>query len=103
MRAAFLALCARASVPIRVPETIGSLCCGTPWKSKGLTEGYATMRERAREALLRATGDGALPVVADAASCTEGLAQLVAGADVTVVDACGHGGRAGRESRGSRS
>jgi D-lactate dehydrogenase len=88
VRDAFLALCDRAGVPVRVPEGIGSLCCGTPWKSKGLTDGYDVMRERVVPALRTATEDGALPVVVDAASCTEGLIRLLAGgAGFTVVDA----------------
>ena len=37
---AFLALCDRAGVHVTVPEGIGNLCCGTPWKSKGLPTGY---------------------------------------------------------------
>ena len=87
VRDAFLTLCERAGVPIRIPEEISSLCCGTPWKSKGLAGGYATMRDRVAAVLRRATEDGALPVVTDAASCTEGLQHLLAGEGITTVDA----------------
>ncbi|MDT0265830.1 FAD-binding and (Fe-S)-binding domain-containing protein [Streptomyces sp. DSM 44915] len=87
VRDAFLALCARAGVEVRVPERIGSLCCGTPWKSKGLTAGHQAMRARVVPLLLRASDQGALPVVVDAASCTEGLAGLLADAGVRVIDA----------------
>ncbi|GEO94830.1 FAD-binding and (Fe-S)-binding domain-containing protein [Kocuria turfanensis] len=73
---AFLALCDRAGVRVTVPEGIGSLCCGTPWKSKGLPSGWATMSERTLAALWEASGQGALPVVCDAASCTEGLETM---------------------------
>ncbi|MFI7482218.1 FAD-binding and (Fe-S)-binding domain-containing protein [Kocuria sp. M1R5S2] len=79
---AFLALCDRAGVHVTVPEGIGSLCCGTPWKSKGLPTGYATISERTLPALWEASRSGKLPVVCDAASCTEGLetmAELAAG------------------------
>ncbi|MFE7629966.1 FAD-binding and (Fe-S)-binding domain-containing protein [Kocuria sp. NPDC057446] len=73
---AFLALCDRAGVHVTVPEGIGGLCCGTPWKSKGLPTGYATMSERTLAALWEATRQGELPVVCDAASCTEGLETM---------------------------
>ncbi|MUN62165.1 FAD-binding protein [Kocuria sediminis] len=73
---AFLALCDRADVRVTVPEGIGSLCCGTPWKSKGLPSGWATMSDRTLAALWEASGQGALPVVCDAASCTEGLETM---------------------------
>ncbi|MGW3564866.1 heterodisulfide reductase-related iron-sulfur binding cluster, partial [Streptomyces sp. NPDC000941] len=87
VRDAFLTLCERAGVRVLVPEQIASFCCGTPWKSKGLTDGYAVMRERVARALRSATGDGALPVVVDAASCTEGLTHLLAAQEIKVIDA----------------
>ena len=43
---AFMELCARAGIEIMIPDGIGGLCCGTPWKSKGLTEGYSQMSTR---------------------------------------------------------
>jgi D-lactate dehydrogenase len=73
---AFLALCARAGVEIMIPEGIGSLCCGTPWKSKGLSDGYAEMQAQVVESLWVASNYGRLPIVCDAASCTEGLDVL---------------------------
>jgi D-lactate dehydrogenase len=87
VRDAFLTLCERAGVSVRIPDGIASLCCGTPWKSKGLTDGYAIMRERVAPVLRRATDGGSLPVVIDAASCTEGLHQLLADEAINVVDA----------------
>ncbi|MET9110551.1 FAD-binding and (Fe-S)-binding domain-containing protein [Streptomyces zhihengii] len=74
--AAFLRLCARAGVRVRVPELSG-LCCGTPWQSKGYTRGHRTMAERTLGALWEATEQGRLPVVSDASSCTHGLQQLI--------------------------
>ncbi len=73
--AAFLALCERAGVTLLVPEAIDSLCCGTPWKSKGHRAGTDAMRDRVRAALdgLGPAAAG-LPIVSDAASCTEGFA-----------------------------
>jgi D-lactate dehydrogenase len=87
VRDAFLTLCDRAGVGVLIPDGIASLCCGTPWKSKGLTDGYATMRERVVPVLREATRGGSLPVVVDAASCSEGLGQLLADEGIGVVDA----------------
>ena len=82
--AALLTLCERAGVTLIVPEGIDGLCCGTPWKSKGHTAGYASMRERVRAAVAGLRSDGeldeliaSLPIVSDAASCTEGFAGLL--------------------------
>ncbi|GAB3254935.1 FAD-binding and (Fe-S)-binding domain-containing protein [Arthrobacter pigmenti] len=73
----FQQLCGRAGITLHVPSGIDSLCCGTPWSSKGLAEGQATMRGRTLAALRKATRDGALPIVCDASSCTEGLLAVV--------------------------
>ena len=74
---AFASLCRRAGVALTVPDDLPSLCCGTPWKSKGLGEGAAAMASRVLPALWEATGQGRLPVVCDASSCTEGLRVMV--------------------------
>ncbi len=84
---ALVRLAERAGVRLRTPEGLGGLCCGTPWKSKGHLDGHARMAALVRSALGPATDDGRLPVVVDASSCAEGLAQLVAGSGFTVVDA----------------
>ncbi|WP_440709473.1 FAD-binding and (Fe-S)-binding domain-containing protein [Herbiconiux sp. YIM B11900] len=73
----FEELCERAGVAITVPTDIDSLCCGTPWSSKGLPEGAAIMRDRVLGSLRRATRDGELPIVSDASSCTEGFLHIV--------------------------
>jgi D-lactate dehydrogenase len=74
---AFLQLCERAGVRVRTPDGVAGMCCGTPWKSKGLSEGYAEMRERVLPSLWEASDHGRLPVVVDAASCTEGVERLI--------------------------
>jgi D-lactate dehydrogenase len=70
-----------------VPDGIASLCCGTPWKSKGLTGGWTAMRQQVLPVLRTATDGGALPVVVDAASCTEGLIRLLEDEGIGVLDA----------------
>ena len=83
-------LCERADIQLRIPPDLRSLCCGTPWKSKGYTQGYALMCDRVASSLLRATEEGRLPVVCDASSCTEGLQVLFEAAElhsIRVLDA----------------
>ncbi|PZF80852.1 FAD-binding oxidoreductase [Jiangella anatolica] len=74
--AAFLALARRAGVDVAIAERTPSLCCGTPWASKGLKAGAAVMAQQVFAALWPLTDDGRLPVVADASSCSHGLAGL---------------------------
>lgn len=75
--AALVRLAERAGVGLRTPHGLGGMCCGTPWKSKGMSSGYQTMADRVLPALWAASEQGRLPVVGDAASCTEGLAVMV--------------------------
>jgi D-lactate dehydrogenase len=83
----------RAGIRLLVPDPIADLCCGTPWSSKGLSAGHAAMRDRVLPVLRVASLDGKLPVICDAASCTEGFAGLAAASatagevGVRVVDA----------------
>jgi D-lactate dehydrogenase len=78
---AFLTLCERAGVSLIVPDGIANMCCGTPWKSKGLSDGYYEMRETVLPALWTASDHGRIPVVCDAASCTEGVEKLIGSSD----------------------
>jgi D-lactate dehydrogenase len=73
---AFLALCERAGVGVRLPDDLSGLCCGTVWRSKGLVDGATAMAVRTGTSLLRASENGRLPVVCEASSCTHGLHNL---------------------------
>jgi D-lactate dehydrogenase len=73
----FEALCELAGLTLLVPEQIESMCCGTPWSSKGIPDGYAAMRERVLPVIRAATDNGRLPVVCDASSCTEGFRHMI--------------------------
>jgi D-lactate dehydrogenase len=77
VQVSFEALCAKAGVTLLVPEQIESLCCGTPWSSKGIPEGYAAMRAKVLPVIREATDNGRLPVVCDASSCTEGFTHMI--------------------------
>ena len=82
---AFLTLCERAGIAVATPERPESLCCGTPWSSKGLTTGYQSMRERIHT-FVSGLPPGTL-VVTDASSCTDGyLKVLESDPTVTVTD-----------------
>jgi len=86
----FELLCERVGITLLVPPGIDQLCCGTPWSSKGLVAGQATMNRKTLAALRRATRGGELPIVCDASSCTEGLRHTVesdpGGPPMTIID-----------------
>lgn len=82
----FQYLCGRVGVHLVVPDDIDSLCCGTPWSSKGVTRGYRDMRERVRRAMAVATRGGQLPIVCDNSSCTEGLVKMLREDGYEVID-----------------
>ncbi|MCR2813850.1 FAD-binding and (Fe-S)-binding domain-containing protein [Microbacterium sp. zg.Y1084] len=77
---AFTRLVERAGIRVLVPEGIESLCCSTPWTSKGFAGGRDVMAQRVVDAVREASGDGELVVVSDGASCTEGFAHIFADA-----------------------
>ncbi len=66
-------LAEKAGIVLVRPDGIGSLCCGTPWKSKGILDGYDDMISRTMDALWVSSDGGRLPVVCDNSSCSEGL------------------------------
>lgn len=70
---AFTSLARKAGVVITQPERIDALCCGTPWKSKGMLAGYDSMATRTAELLWNSSHHGDLPIVCDNSSCSEGL------------------------------
>lgn len=70
---AFQSLAEKAGIGLTRPERIGSLCCGTPWKSKGMLGGYRDVVARTADALWEASDHGRLPIVCDNSSCSEGL------------------------------
>lgn len=83
VRGAFLSLCRRAGVVLVAPGNLPGLCCGTPWRSKGMLEGAQAMEQRVAASLWEATRGGELDVVSDAASCTEGLVTTLSHAAET--------------------
>lgn len=92
---AFESLAAKAGITLVRPAGIDGLCCGTPWKSKGIESGYGAMVSRTVNALWVASDNGRLPVVCDNSSCSEGLVLAVSSviaadarySTLTIVDA----------------
>ncbi len=70
---------ARASMPVWVPEEVAGSCCGLPWSSKGFEAAHAHKANEMVERLWAWSGEGALPVVIDAASCTGAIADPAEG------------------------
>lgn len=79
-RSAVIAVLEQAKIRFAVPDAAEALCCGTPWKSKGHLDGYRVISRRTLEALWRASRGGEIPVICDAASCTEGVEMMLANA-----------------------
>jgi len=73
----FKSLARKAGLKFVVPQEIASLCCGTPWKSKGLTDGYEVIVDSTYAALFAASDSGRLPIVCENSSCTEGLVKAM--------------------------
>jgi len=86
---AFRRLAERAGVRLVMPDRVDTLCCSTPWTSKGFAGGREAMSRRVVVAVAAASRDGHLTVVTDASSCTEGFVHLLAdaGVETTVEDA----------------
>lgn len=83
---AFEQLLRQAGISVLVPEGIESMCCGTPWSSKGYEDGHAVMAKRVLEQVHAAQPAFRLPVISDATSCTEGFAHTLEEQGFEVVD-----------------
>jgi D-lactate dehydrogenase len=76
---ALVAVSRRAGSPVWIPPDVAGTCCSVPWSSKGFRQGHTYMANQAIERLWKWSGEGSLPVVIDASSCTMGLAGEVEG------------------------
>jgi D-lactate dehydrogenase len=65
----------RAGRPVWIPPDVAGSCCGLPWSSKGFAAAHAHKANEMVGQLWRWSDDGALPIVVDAASCTQGIAD----------------------------
>ena len=69
---ALVEVSARAGLPVWIPDDVAGSCCGLPWSSKGYDEAHRHKANEMVERLWAWSGEGALPIVIDAASCTHG-------------------------------
>jgi D-lactate dehydrogenase len=74
---AFDSLIKKAGLTAVRPNEIEGLCCGTPWKSKGMVAGYDVVSRKTLDAVWQASNSGQLPIVCDNSSCTEGLVEML--------------------------
>jgi D-lactate dehydrogenase len=65
----------RAGLPVWVPDDVSGSCCGLPFGSKGFADAHVHKANEMVERLWAWSGEGALPVVIDAASCTQGVSE----------------------------
>jgi D-lactate dehydrogenase len=77
---AMVEVSARAGLPVWIPEDVVGSCCGLPWSSKGFGEAHRQKANEMVERLWKWSGEGALPIVIDAASCTNATIDPGAGA-----------------------
>jgi D-lactate dehydrogenase len=73
--AALVEVSGRAGLPVWIPEDVAGNCCGLPWSSKGFADAHRAKANEMVERLWGWSGEGALPVVIDAASCTNAVAE----------------------------
>jgi D-lactate dehydrogenase len=62
-------------MPVWIPDDVAGSCCGLPWSSKGFGSAHAHKANEMVIRLWRWSGEGELPIVVDAASCTQGIAD----------------------------
>jgi D-lactate dehydrogenase len=70
---AVVAVSARAGLPVWIPGDVPGHCCAVPWGSKGYRDGHAWMANKVVASLWAWTGQGELPAIIDASSCTHGI------------------------------
>ncbi len=73
--AALVEVSRRAGLPLWIPPEVTGSCCGLPWSSKGFAKAHRHKANEMVERLWGWSGEGALPVVIDAASCTQAVAD----------------------------
>jgi len=66
-----------AGCQVLYPENMGSLCCGTPWESKGFNDLADAKSSQLEEALLEASEGGKIPVLCDTSPCTHRMKRVM--------------------------
>jgi D-lactate dehydrogenase len=69
----------KAGFQVIFPEHINRLCCGTPWESKGFFHIADAKSGELEKALLKASDNGAYPVLCDTSPCTHRMKRVMSG------------------------
>lgn len=81
----------RSGAPVWIPEDTGGECCGMPFSSKGFAEAYRIKALSLLDKLWEWSGQGELPVIVDAASCShtliDSMPEVLTGEDLERYDA----------------
>jgi D-lactate dehydrogenase len=72
---ALVAVSRRAGLSVWIPGEVAGSCCGLPFGSKGFGAAHAHKANELVERLWAWSDEGKLPVVIDAASCTQAIAE----------------------------
>jgi D-lactate dehydrogenase len=64
----------RAGMPVWIPDEVAGTCCGLPWSSKGFRDAHRHKANEMIERLWEWSVEGSLPIVIDAASCSQAIA-----------------------------
>ena len=72
---ALVVVSARAGLPVWIPTDVAGSCCGLPWSSKGFGAAHRHKANEMVERLWRWSGQGTVPIVVDAASCTGSVVE----------------------------
>lgn len=72
---AIVAISERAGMAVWIPGETRGGCCGLPWSSKGFTAAHRHKANEMVENLWRWSVEGSRPVLCDAASCTQAIAD----------------------------
>ena len=67
----------RAGYQIIFPEHMASLCCGTPWESKGFFDVANIKSDELEIALLKASNNGEIPILTDTSPCLYRMRQTM--------------------------
>jgi len=67
----------KAGYTVLYPENMSSLCCGTPWESKGFNKLADAKSSELEEVLLKVSDQGRIPVLCDTSPCTHRMKRVM--------------------------
>ncbi len=67
----------KAGYSVIYPEDMNTLCCGTPWESKGFNDIADAKSSELEEALMKVSKGGEYPVLCDTSPCTHRMKRVM--------------------------